>query len=643
MMASVDRELLDLLPAYGRGELEADRTREIEALLTGYLDGLLDAESEAAIERVIESHPGLAEEIGKARAGKDILDELLPPADGPLEDPDSPAIQGLLDDLYTKASKAEAAEKPAAEASNVVILPTASRRHRPIWYALAAAIAVALIGGGGWLAATLQQRFDQAREQQAALQTEIELLESERQERQVQIASLDGKIGHLTADLTKAEADRDRLAAEVDARLVETTSLRDELDRADARLSAIEAERRQLAGAIERLSANVEQTAEARDAAEATLAEAQSKQTMVEAEVARLSDALANAEVGREGALAELAETSERLAGFRQQQQTLEQQMAALETDLERSTVQQQNVEDEKNALAADLRRVGNLLAGVEQKTALAETALAAAESKRVELAEALAEASTELADVKTAKRSTEVALAEANGTINTLQGERTALEQQVASLTLEAETRTAALSSNRQRLAALGQQLDRAQTDLSEAEQQIADQAIARAALDHELADLRLRQEWTYQVAQYHTVFANQPRRRWVDAEADERDRLNALLSDLGTELGLARPLSLPEDLAESDFTFTGARQLVINGRPVAQLVYADQQKELFAFCITRNMSGKAQDIKRHRVNTDLHLADWKDQDFSYVVVGYEPVDVVKRLAEELRGSYRL
>ena len=216
-------------------------------------------------------------------------------------------------------------------------------------------------------------------------------------------------------------------------------------------------------------------------------------------------------------------------------------------------------------------------------------------------------------------------------------------MEQQVASLTLEAETRTALFSSNRQQLAALEQQLDRAQSDLSEAEQQIADQAIARAALDQELADLRLRQQWTYQVAQYHTVFANQPKRRWVDAEAGEPERLNALLADMGAGLGVDRPLSLPSNLAEPDFTFMGARQLVINGRPVAQLVYADQQKELFAFCITRNMSGKPQDIKRHRVNNDLHLADWKDQDFSYVVVGYEPVDVVKGLAEELQGSYRL
>ena len=165
----------------------------------------------------------------------------------------------------------------------------------------------------------------------------------------------------------------------------------------------------------------------------------------------------------------------------------------------------------------------------------------------------------------------------------------------------------------------------------------------IRRLRGQRSIADLSLIQEWTYQVAQYHTVFAGQAKRRWADANVDDPERLNVLLANLGAGLGLAQPLRLPSELAKPDFTFMGARQLVINGRPVAQLVYADQQKELFAFCITRNGSGKAQDIKRHRVNDDLHLADWKDQDFSYVVVGFEPVDVVKGLAEQLRESYQL
>ena len=33
----------------------------------------------------------------------------------------------------------------------------------------------------------------------------------------------------------------------------------------------------------------------------------------------------------------------------------------------------------------------------------------------------------------------------------------------------------------------------------------------------------------------------------------------------------------------------------------------------------------------------------DWNDQNLSYVAVGFEPIDVIEGLAEQLQRSYRL
>ena len=120
-MATSTQELLDLIPAYTRGELDADQSGEIEALITSYLDGLLDAETEEAMGRAIEANPVLGEEVEKARRGKNILAELFPPATEPLEDPDSPEIQQYIDDIIAKAERSK--EQP----EEAKVVPSADR------------------------------------------------------------------------------------------------------------------------------------------------------------------------------------------------------------------------------------------------------------------------------------------------------------------------------------------------------------------------------------------------------------------------------------------------------------------------------------------------------------------------------------
>ena len=295
MIARAEKELLDLLPDYGKGGLDADQISEVEALLTGYFDGLLDADTEAAIDRLIETHPGLAREVDKARSGRDILAKLLPPAEGPLEDPDSPEIQRFLDDLYAKAAKAEA-PKPSssdtspAAATNVVTLPSARSWFHPIAYALAASIILAVIGGSSWFLTTMQDDLNGARRQQLELQAMIERLQGEEQIKEAQLEALDGVVKKLGAELATAEVERDRFAGDSAVQSAEMAGLRTALEKADQRLDDLRGERSELAGIIDRLSLQLDTTAEARDTAESSLADVRIEQASLKADIARLTD-----------------------------------------------------------------------------------------------------------------------------------------------------------------------------------------------------------------------------------------------------------------------------------------------------------------------------------------------------------------
>ncbi len=605
-MVASTHELLDLIPAYTRGELDADQSGEVQALITSYLDGLLDAEAERAMDRAIEANPALGEEVEKARRGKDILAELFPPATEPLEDPDSPEIQQYIDDIIAKAERS----KEEAEEAKVVPLPIARPERSRTWYALAASIAIALIGGASWIALTVQDRFEQSRVAQAELQEEIEQLSDELLAQREEITNLDEQRAKLTSDLASAEAARDAAATERAALEEQIAGLRSDLDSSNDQLQAVESERTRLAGDVERLSADLAQLDEVRQTATTELADAEST-----------------------------------IVSLRGQQQSLEQRFAGLETEAAASDEQREAIEAERDLLTADLATLQETLTSVEAERDDARLTLSEAESQRASLEDDLTRVNTELAEATTARETAETQLAETNASMESMRAERTDLKSQIADLAIQAEARSGLLEDRRQQLAALENELATVQTNWEEAQQQIVQQAIARTELDTKVASLENRLKWTSQVAQYHARFAQQPRRRWVEAGINEPERLDTLLADIGNQLGLNRPLPLPESLAsqETGLTFMGARQLVINGMTVAQLVYKDEDDELLAFCVMRNMSGQDKDLTQSTFGADLRLVDWRDPEFQYVVVGYETADQLTTLAVEVRKSYDL
>lgn len=572
----------ELLPAYSAGGLDVDQHRDVEALITDYIDDQLDAETKAAFDRVMADNAALAQEVEKARRGKDILAELFPPATEPLEDPNSPEIQQFLKDVIANAEKAEEPEE-----ADVVPFPPANPSLSRIWYALAASIALAVLGGGTWFTLNLQGQLDEAMLARAELEEVVDRLGGERSQQQEQIAGLSAEIETLTGDLDQA------VAAGEDARTA--------------------------------------------------LATAQTELATLQGNVRRLTDELERTEAERRTATAALTDAETTIAALQDQQASLEQQIAGLETDAQASQSEREVSENERNALAADIERLQGDLAVAETERDGAREALTATETRLGILQEDLSQVRTELTSATAAERDAAAQLADANQTLSTVRDERVTLENRVADLSLQVEVGSTALAESRSRLANVEEALATLQTNWTEAQQQVAQQAIDRAELDQKVAGLENRVKWVSQVAEYHTRFSQQPMRSWVEARANEPERLNLLLADLGAALNLGKPLPLPQTLADEGMTFVGARQLVINGMTVAQLAYRDGNGELFAFCVMRNPNGETKPLTKNEYGPDLHLVDWNDRGHRYVVVGYEPIERLEDLAKDVQATYAL
>jgi anti-sigma factor RsiW len=138
----------------------------------------------------------------------------------------------------------------------------------------------------------------------------------------------------------------------------------------------------------------------------------------------------------------------------------------------------------------------------------------------------------------------------------------------------------------------------------------------------------------WIMQVAQYHRVYAGE-KRHLVEVAAAETPHIE---SWLGKRLEM--PLVVP-DLAAQGLTFQGARMLVINGEPVAQLIYTPPDGRALALCIIR--SPKEDKPLTASQQEDLHLVDWRAKGYGFVVIGWESEAQMRAIAEASQKSFAL
>lgn len=135
----------------------------------------------------------------------------------------------------------------------------------------------------------------------------------------------------------------------------------------------------------------------------------------------------------------------------------------------------------------------------------------------------------------------------------------------------------------------------------------------------------------WLDQVAEYHAVYSAQGR-HLVEVPASDRAHLETWLSEQ-TGVRFTTP-----DLTASGLEFQGARLLVANGRPVAQLMYRDAAGQVVAVCF---MSGgdpalaEGNSVFAERRIDAFDLVSWKDREASYVVIGPAGRADLRQLAE--------
>jgi len=149
------------------------------------------------------------------------------------------------------------------------------------------------------------------------------------------------------------------------------------------------------------------------------------------------------------------------------------------------------------------------------------------------------------------------------------------------------------------------------------------------------QLAAAQQPQPWIMQVAQYHKIYARE-QRHLVEVSADETPHIEQWLGKRLDDLAFKVP-----DLRAFGLTFKGARMLVVNGAPVAQLVYLPADGRAVALCIIH--SKKDDKPLTASQQDDLNLVDWRVKGYGFVVIGWENPDELRAIAEASQKGFSL
>jgi anti-sigma factor RsiW len=132
----------------------------------------------------------------------------------------------------------------------------------------------------------------------------------------------------------------------------------------------------------------------------------------------------------------------------------------------------------------------------------------------------------------------------------------------------------------------------------------------------------------WLDEIAEYHRVYSRQ-KEHLVEAPASEADKIKAWLA---ASVGVT--FNIP-DLNGKGLTFEGARLLVVEGKPVGQLVYRDREGEVFAICFLKQGQGRQSGEFSESIRGDLGFVSWQSSDAAFVVVGPSSSAALQDVAE--------
>ncbi len=138
----------------------------------------------------------------------------------------------------------------------------------------------------------------------------------------------------------------------------------------------------------------------------------------------------------------------------------------------------------------------------------------------------------------------------------------------------------------------------------------------------------------WLDDIADYHRIYSRQTAEHLVEVSATDLDRIEPwLASSVGVNFKLP-------DLTAQGLAFEGARLLVAGGKPVAQLMYKNEDGDVFAICFLKNKPGTSDGKMTESMRDDIAMISWQKADASYVVVGPSADANLQQLADAVSAT---
>jgi len=136
----------------------------------------------------------------------------------------------------------------------------------------------------------------------------------------------------------------------------------------------------------------------------------------------------------------------------------------------------------------------------------------------------------------------------------------------------------------------------------------------------------------WLAEIADYHAIYAKQ-KRHLVEVPGTEVKHIEKWLGKT-----VAAKFSVP-DLSDRKMNFEGARLLVIQGKPVAQLIYKEQDGTVIALCFKKRSGEKIEmisnDLNFKTISKNkFDFVSWKTDKASFTVVGPHGKPNLKEIA---------
>lgn len=130
-------------------------------------------------------------------------------------------------------------------------------------------------------------------------------------------------------------------------------------------------------------------------------------------------------------------------------------------------------------------------------------------------------------------------------------------------------------------------------------------------------------------EIAEYHAIYSRETV-HLVEVPAAQSDHLKAWLGKR-----VKGTLVIP-DFRQAGLTFAGGRLVVLDGEPVAELMYTREHGLPIAFCVLAHAGEPSSVMVERRGPTSL--ATWDDGSHAYVVVGEAEPIVIRDLATRAR-----